>query len=232
MKWFERLSLQYKVILFIVISLAFSQIIGSIIFIKNYEKNVQEEMFFKAKAIAQMAENARTAAGEALSAYDGMKIDEMLAEAAEDLKGLPVGSDAFWQKLRNSRYYNVGIPVVWSFKAAREGAEESNFQFTPVRFNPRNMEHAPKTNVEKELLKDLDTSNKQEVSAIDKEHNVLRYMRPVVLSQDCLVCHGGAYDDPKRPNTMVDPVGFPKDGKKVGDRHGAFEIIMDLMPMY
>ena len=228
MNWFTRLSLQYKVVFFIVMSLICAQFIGSMIFIKAYRKNVEAELVDKARAIGQMAENARTAAGEALSAYDGMKSAEMLAEAGEALNGIPVGSDAFWTTLRNSRYYNVAIPVVWAFKVAEKGAEASHFKFTPVRFNPRNKAYAPKTKKEKELLTELDNSSEMEKYGTDKETNQLRYMRPVILSQDCLVCHGGPNDDPTRLNTTVDPVGFPKDGKKVGDRHGAFEIIMDL----
>ncbi len=233
MNWFAKLSLQSKVVCFIVVALVTAQLIGSVIFIKEYEKSFKKELLLKARAVGQMAENARVAAGEALSVHDGIKSSEMLAEAENSLKGISVGSDAFWSTLHSSRYYNVAIPVVWAFKAAGKGSEESHFRFKPVRFNPRNKDYAPESEVEKELLRELDTSSKMEVSAVDKnkKHNVLRYMRPVILSQDCLVCHGGPNDDLSRPNTTVDPIGFPKDGKKVGDRHGAFQIVMDLDQM-
>jgi methyl-accepting chemotaxis protein len=66
---------------------------------------------------------------------------------------------------------------------------------------------------------------------VDAEKNVYRYFRTVKLSKECLVCHGTATDDPDRPNTTNDPVGFQKDGKHEGDKHGAFQIIMNLEPV-
>ncbi len=56
---------------------------------------------------------------------------------------------------------------------------------------------------------------------IIKEHDKIRYFRPIKLSKDCLFCHG----DPKGEK---DPVGGIKEGWKEGEVHGAFEIISSL----
>ncbi len=225
------MSLQNKIVISIVTALALSAIALSVFYINAYKESALDEMHFKAKAIGKMAENARLAAGDALSTYNAFNLEEMLDEAVSSLKGLAVGSDSYFAKLRQTRYYNTSIPVIWAFKAAQAGSEESHFIFKPTRFNARNKAYEPVTKTEKELLRDLQSSGKLEVSGIDPESNALLYMRAVKLTKDCLVCHGSANDDPTRPGTMTDPVGFPKDGKRVGDMHGAFQVIMDLAPL-
>jgi methyl-accepting chemotaxis protein len=229
MNWFAKLSLLSKIIVCLVITMAVGQIAALGIFVNDFEKNALNEMFFKAKAIGRMAENARIATGN-LVAKQAFKQDELLAEAQTALKGISVGSPQFFDTLRQTTYYNT-IPVVSAFNAALKGAEESHFKFKPTRDNPRNPESAAKSDVERELLQKLQQSSVDEVSGIDEKENSFRYMRSVHLTKECLVCHGGINDDPARPNTDVDPIGFKKDGKREGDRHGAFQIIMDLAPM-
>ena len=224
-------SLQKKIIIGVAVSLIISSLALSIYYIHTFEESSLGEMFFKAKAIGQMAENARSAAADSLSKYNALKTEEMLAEALKDLEGLQPGSDAFFEKLEQTRFYNTSVPVVWAFKAALNGAEESHFAFKPTRFDARNPKFNPTSEVEKQLLRDLAASGSIEVSGVDKTENVFRYMRAVKLTKDCLMCHGGPNDDPARPGLMVDPVGFKKDNKKDGDLHGAFQIIMDLKPM-
>jgi methyl-accepting chemotaxis protein len=58
----------------------------------------------------------------------------------------------------------------------------------------------------------------------------VRYFRPVHLSQQCMICHG----QPETASTLwgradgSDVLGYPMEGKKPGDLHGAFEIIKPL----
>ena len=47
------------------------------------------------------------------------------------------------------------------------------------------------------------------------------YFRPIELTADCLLCHGD-------PAGSVDPVGGIREGWKVGEVHGAFEIVSSL----
>jgi len=229
--WFSSLSLMKKIIFFIVTTLLTAQIISTVFFINNYEGDVLREMEFKARAICQMAENARDAGGESLTKYKALKTDEMLAKAQKQLKGLTVGSKEFYKVLRNTAYYNTAIPVVQSFKVAKNGAKKSHFKFKPTRFNPRNPANAPVSASEKSMLTELNKGTKGEVWGVDKETNQFRYMKSVHLSQDCMMCHGGRNDDPKHLNTDYDPIGFKKDGKSVGDKHGAFQVVMDLAPV-
>lgn len=220
------MSLQNKIILILLLSIAVTSVIVSVMLVQGYKKSAYEGLFFKARAIARMAENARNATG-LLVKQKAFNTKELLAEAQSELAGVAHGSKAYFEKLRGTTYYNT-IPVVSAFNAALEGSEDAHFVFKPTRFDARNPENNPVTDVEKKLLRQLQEQTEIEVSGLDKEQNVYRYMRVVKLSSECLICHGTANDDPLRPDTMVDPIGFRKDGKKVGDKHGAFQVIMKL----
>ncbi|MDH5542410.1 MAG: methyl-accepting chemotaxis protein [Nitrospinota bacterium] len=226
---FAKFSLSQKIILFIAISIAASTTVLAIIIVKDVRNDVLKELFFKAKAIARMAENARNATGNLVS-KNAFNTEVLLAEAQKSLAGLKTGSPEFFNKLRETTYYNT-IPVVSAFNAALKGAEESHFKFKPTRFDARNPEYVPVTDMEKSLLQELQSTNAGEISGIDEVSNSYRYFRAVKLSQECLVCHGNANDDPTRPNTIDDPLGFKKDNKKNGDLHGAFQVIMELEPI-
>ncbi len=233
--WFNGLSQLQKITFSIILALLVSNAVLSFLFIRQYKIGKYEEMEFKARAIAQMAQNARTTASEMQFKYDALKSQEMLVQAIDELKGLKTGSDEWFARLRATRFYNTAIPVVWSFKAAKEGADKSHFLFKPTRFNPRNKEYEPVTAKEKELLRNLAEASRNgtdEISGIDDEANVFRYMRVVRLTKECLVCHGVATDTVAGiPPSDTDPVGFRKDGKREGDEHGAFQIVIDLKPL-
>ncbi len=223
-----KLSLLAKIVISVVLTVAVGLVGALVIFVHEFKANAADEMFYKARAIARMAENARVTAGIAMSQHKAIRTEALLKDAVEQLKGLTVGSEPFYRVLRQTGYYSAAIPVVWAFNVARDGAEESHFRFKPTRFNARNPDYEPQTATEKEMLTELKAGTGIEIARTDKEANVFRYMRKVLLSKECLICHGGRDDDPDRPGTDVDPLGFPKDGKKTGDMHGAFQIIVDL----
>jgi len=228
---FNKLSLKIKVAVFVIVALIISQLVTSVIFVNSFRNNIYKEMFFKAKGIAQMAENARNAAADAIFVQKAIDIEKLKDEAKLKLQGLSVGSDEYWKVLRQTPFYNAAIPVVWAFKVAEKGAEKSHFIFKPTRFHARNKNNEPQTQVEKDLLTRLQDGSEMEVQAIDKKANAFRYMRKVILTKDCLTCHGTADDDLSAPNSSVDAIGFTKENEKVGDEHGSFQVIIDLKDM-
>ena len=228
---FNKLSLKVKVAVFVITALLAAQIITSISYLNSFKANMYKEMFFKAKAIAQMAENARTTAANAIFEEKAVDVEKLKSDATAKLQGLSVGSDQYWAVLRQTPFYNSAIPVIWAFKVAEQGAQDSHFQFKPTRFHARNSANEPQTETEKSLLRRLEMGPDLELKGIDTQANAFRYMRKVILTKDCLVCHGGANDDPSAPGTTLDPVGFSKDDQKVGDVHGAFQVIIDLKDM-
>lgn len=225
---FKKMGLKLKVAVCVIAVLVVGQFITAIFFISNFKERIYDQLDDRARAIAQMAENARTSAADAIYVQGAMDVKRLKDDAVAKLSGLTVGSEQYWSALRSTPFYNAAIPVVWAFKVANKESEKSHFNFKPTRFNARNKENEPVTESEKMLLRKLETSSDIEAHDIDNQSKTYRFMRKVTLTRECLVCHGGANDDPDALGAMVDPVGFAKDGKKVGDMHGAFQIIVDL----
>ncbi len=124
----------------------------------------------------------------------------------------------------------AAVPVGVSWEWIQLKAREKGYQLKTPRQNPRNPSNAPDA-LESQAL-DYFARHPQatEYRLIDKEQNALRYFRPVRLSEPCLFCHG----DPRTSESLWgrsdgrDLLGYPMEGKQVGDLHGAFEIIAPL----
>ncbi|MBF0171774.1 MAG: hypothetical protein HQK87_11945, partial [Nitrospinae bacterium] len=72
----QNLSLQNKIVFSLALSMILVGIGLSFFYVRDYRADLVEELRYKAKAIGRMAENARTAAAEALGKYDAIKYEE------------------------------------------------------------------------------------------------------------------------------------------------------------
>ena len=118
---------------------------------------------------------------------------------------------------RDSVIYKT-IPVVAAWEAISAAAEEEGFHFRVVREAPRNPENAP-TPYEAEILQEL-THADDEFFKVDREAGLITYAKPIVMSADCLTCHGDPANSPRGDGRDI--VGFPMEGWKAGDIRGAF----------
>lgn len=120
--------------------------------------------------------------------------------------------------LRSSALYNT-VPVVAAWKAIEEGAKKEGFDFRIPKRMARNPKNNP-TPEEEKILDILETGDVEEYFTVDEERNEIVYARGIMLSSDCLTCHG----DPKNSLTGdgKDIVGFEMENWKAGDIHGAF----------
>ncbi|MBU2643265.1 methyl-accepting chemotaxis protein [bacterium] len=126
------------------------------------------------------------------------------------------------------------VPVVSAWRAAMNKAKQGGFTFRSPKFSPRNPKNLPDYGldyqVEGPALKKMKAENLEEYYVIDKNINSVRYFLPVKLTQNCLICHG----DPAQSKTVwqrddgKDPTGSLMENWKVGEIHGAFEIIQSL----
>ncbi len=153
------------------------------------------------------------------------------------------------------------IPVVASWTAAQSKASELGYIFRVPKNNPRNPLNEPRPGVEKAVINylegkgSLDEIEKNggkiifpedkskarilgEIGIIfrGKEQlnsaegggfhfvDAVRVFRSIKLTQDCMTCHGDPKGEP-------DLVGMTKEGWKVGDVRGAFQIINPLDKM-
>lgn len=124
------------------------------------------------------------------------------------------------------------VPVVSSWKAVQKRQDEAGYTFRTPKIQARNPKNEPDT-VEMEVLKDMEKEGIVEKWVLDSEKNSVRYFRAVVLSKNCLLCHG----DPRRSKELwgnengLDITGARMEGWKEGEVHGAFEVIQSLAPV-
>lgn len=84
--------------------------------------------------------------------------------------------------------------------------------------------------MEARVLDLLKAENLVEYFEIDEELNAIRYFRPIRLTDECILCQG----DPSLSQVYwdndegLDPTGVRMEGWKVGEIHGAFEVIQSL----
>jgi methyl-accepting chemotaxis protein len=120
--------------------------------------------------------------------------------------------------LRSSTLYKT-VPVVAAWTALAETAQRENFEFRVTKNFARNPKNLP-TPEEKEILKLLEDGHTPEYFKVDEANNSIVFARPIVLTGDCLACHG----DPKKSPTGdgKDILGYPMENWHAGEVHGAF----------
>jgi methyl-accepting chemotaxis protein len=122
------------------------------------------------------------------------------------------------------------IPVVAGWEAAQKQADEWGYTFRTPKEDPRHPANEPDPLEGDMLQKFKADSALTDASIIDTDANTLRYFRPVRLTQSCLLCHG----DPQTSQALwgneqgLDPTGGLMENWKVGEIHGAFEVILSL----
>ena len=136
---------------------------------------------------------------------------------AFDQKGL---EEAFRKSgdLRGSALYKT-VPVVAAWTAIQKVAEQEGYEFRIPKHQARNPVNLP-TAAETLILNQLEKGQASEYFIADEATNQILYARPIVLTEDCLACHG----DPRTSPTGngKDKLGFTMENWKAGEVHGAF----------
>ncbi len=112
------------------------------------------------------------------------------------------------------------VPVISAINIAMTNSESSEYTFRVPKESPRNIENTP-TPLESRILKQMKDSGEDEATVI--ADGQIRYFKAIRLTEECLYCHGG-------PAGSSDVTGGIKEGWKVNEIHGAFEIISSLGP--
>ncbi|MGR9051422.1 MAG: methyl-accepting chemotaxis protein, partial [Gammaproteobacteria bacterium] len=122
------------------------------------------------------------------------------------------------------------VPVMNAWEVLQAKAKEGGFRFKAPRIGARNTYNEADATEQKALNFFRQNPGTADYSFIDEERQELRYFRPVKLARQCELCHG----DPSQSQSLwgnsegEDILGYPMEGKKAGDLHGAFEIITPL----
>jgi hypothetical protein len=111
------------------------------------------------------------------------------------------------------------VPVVAAWDSISDVANKEGYEFRVPARNPRNPKNAPRPDEER-ILGWMENAKLPEYFEVNEKANEILYARPIVLSTDCLVCHGDAANSPKKDGK--DMLGFRMEGWHDGDHHGAF----------
>ncbi|MDY0162138.1 methyl-accepting chemotaxis protein [Desulfobotulus sp.] len=214
----SRLSLMSKIILLCAVSMGLLCALFFSVYAWNFRAKTIEAFVEKARAICLMAESVR----ESMDAKWEKKMFsvEALRAFAERPDGMAAVLGA--------------VPVVTAWEAAMKKAEAGGYSFRVPKFYPRNPENMPdygsQSTVERDALRLLSKGELAEYYLVDPEMNAVRYFLPVRLSETCLYCHG----DPALSHEYWgrsdgrDITGGPMENWRVGEVHGAFEVIQFL----
>jgi methyl-accepting chemotaxis protein len=192
-------SLKVKVLVSTLVGVAAIALIIASFWIRDIGIMARTAILEKSRAVVFTAEATRDAMAERLQAGVITDLDQ-LAKAGDRDKLLKA------------------VPILTAMEVAAKNAAENGYELRVPKFSPRNPRNEPQ-GVEADVLHQLEKGEKAEVVVYEKGQ--VRYFRPIVLSADCLICHGDPAGSP-------DPIGGTREGWKVGEVHGAFEIVSSL----
>jgi methyl-accepting chemotaxis protein len=143
----------------------------------------------------------------------------LMAEAArnEMAKKLQMGVIRPLEEIPADRILEA-VPVVTAINTAQVNAKKAGYEFHVPKFDPRNPKNRP-TSDQAEILKEMKAQNLDEKVVVDATD--VHYFKAIRLTAECLHCHG-------EPRGAKDPTGGVKEGWKVGEIHGAFEVAHSL----
>lgn len=222
----KRINFGTKIIFIVVVVFLVSFLINFLFIKEQIREDAIENLTQKARSVTLKAENARHYIAELRDTHDVFSDEEMLAEIEEKMEGVETQEERI-ERSRELSYYWT-IPIVSSWIIADTDAEEEGYHFRVAKINARNPEREA-TELERELLNLMEEQNLDEIVTNDRSINSLRYMRPIILDESCMLCHGNVDDYPE--GNGYDPLGFEMENWEVGEQHGAFQIIADLTPV-
>ncbi|MFN7914083.1 MAG: methyl-accepting chemotaxis protein [Vicinamibacterales bacterium] len=209
------MSLTRKVVLVAILPVIALGIVLSFVFARVAEQQhqqVTQEYVVKARSVVLSAESMREEMGNAWA--QGSFSAELLRD---------------WAAKGQRERVLTAVPVVTAWRAAMKKAQEGGYEFRVPKFQPRNPKNEPDP-IEARVLRLFESEGLNEHWEIDEARNAVRYFRPIRLTQECLLCHG----DPATSKAQwgndqgLDPTGGRMENWKVGEVHGAFEIVQSM----
>jgi len=195
---------------------------------RSFRQSTTEDLVAKARAITIEAENARNYMGDLRGKYKAFDEQKLLDKLDAKMKGRTFATVEDRLKFIRQTDFYWTIPIVAGWTVGQTNAAKANYEFRVPKVQPRNPKNEP-TPFEREMLNELRTGDLPELYRVDTATNTLRYMRPIKLSDNCMGCHGTVADDTNGDG--IDPLGFKMEGWKVGEMHGAYEVVADLAPV-
>ncbi|MBN1967780.1 MAG: DUF3365 domain-containing protein [Candidatus Delongbacteria bacterium] len=208
MSFWKNLKIRNKIMLPVLLISIIGGIVTFFYFSDLYYKTKTEDFVEKARTMILAAESAREYAAE------------------------QTHLNVFRKELESTEEILATVPIVAAMKIASKKADILGYKFKVPKISPRNPNNQP-DEFELKVLEKFKNSDIEEFWEEDKNTNQLRFLKPVVLTDECMLCHG----DPAKSMEYwgradgTDPTGVKMENWKVGNVHGAFEIMMDMTPV-
>lgn len=220
-----KLGLSAKIIAVTVLILTVIVGVNYVLFIDKHKSAMEQALLEEASVFTALADEAKNHSALVLES-GAIDSETLLTELKEHIAKGGHYSD--------TRLYNT-IPVVAGWTAAGKAAEREGLEFHVPSFDARNPENEPAQGsftavLLRELSQQVASGGQESIGRIDRETNQMHYLRAIRLDQTCMSCHGNPaqYD---ADGDGKDILGFRMEGWKVGDMHGAYEIVMPLDKM-
>lgn len=213
MNWFLGLKVRNKILLCVVMQTLLLSGVSLSQFVSQARRTAKQERIDSARNLVTMAESVRD--GMAKKWEVGLFEQKQLVE---------------WAEAGEHERIFATVPIVSAWEAVAQRADMNGYTIKTPRHGARNSNNEPDLVESRALSAFAEDSQLEEFSEIDTETNSLRYFRPIRLTKDCMICHG----DPSTSLALwnndqgCDITGYKMEGAKVGDLHGAFEIIESL----
>jgi len=196
----SRLALGTKIVLIAVGSVVITAAAGFLIQRTVIRRQGMDAIRDTMRATILIAEETRrsVAAMRASHSFEDVAMQAELAGAAD---------------YRSTRIYKT-VPIVAAWNSISQVATAESYEFRVPAHNPRNPKNAPRPEEER-ILSLMENDRLPDYFEFDAKLNEVIYARPIVLSADCLTCHGTS-------ETGKDMLGLKMEGWHEGDRHGMF----------
>lgn len=210
---FQNLGICNKIILIATFNILALTIAFLVTFNSQVRSNANADTLDAARRVTAQADSVRTEMAEKWN--KGLFSSEMLRK---------------WGEAGEMDRLMAAVPIVTAIDSVMNVADEHGYELRVPRVGARNPENNP-DEIEKIALAILQENPElDEYHVFDEERNAIRFFKPIRLSSDCMICHGSPSQSQELwGNTEgIDITGFAMDGKKVGDLHGAFEVIQSM----
>ncbi|MFN8362091.1 MAG: methyl-accepting chemotaxis protein [Candidatus Kapaibacterium sp.] len=154
------------------------------------------------------------------------------AESAREFAAAQLKRGVFRKDLTVKEDILHTVPIFAAMQVAEAKAKELGFRLKVPKHSPRNPDNLP-DEYETKVLATLADGSVPESWAVDSKTNMVRYFRPVKLTEECLNCHGDPANSQKLWGNSEgkDVTGTKMENWKVGEVRGAFEVMMDMAPV-
>lgn len=213
LQWFHDLGMRVKLLSIVAAQLVIVGVAFMWMFKSEVDGAARTDTIAQASRVVDMAESVRHGMSEKWRT--GVFDQQLVAQ---------------WAKSGEVDRVLASVPIVSAWEAVMMKAEAGGYQFKTPRFNARNPQNEPDEVEGRALQLFANSPSEEEYSEYDADRNVIRYFRPIRLTQQCLTCHGNPSSSQEYWGNSdgIDGTGHEMENLAVGDLHGAYEVIQSL----